>query len=191
MCWSLRIFDSIKPCSSLAAWYSAFSLRSPCSRATLIFSVMRSRPMRRELLELGLDAQVRVERERRGRLLPGGTRRAVQQLFGEFRHGASVPRVAVRGPSGVSTERRLQEARRPQGDPLAGLAPDDRHRPMSFRRRGTRCASGPCCICFRRPRARPYSRDADPGPSPNSARTSPTCRDIGHVARREAELEPR
>ncbi len=41
---------------------------------------------RGELLELGLDAPVGIERECRGGLLPGGTGGPVPQLFGEFGH---------------------------------------------------------------------------------------------------------
>jgi len=37
MCWSVMIRAWIWPCSSLAAWYPPFSLRSPSSRAASIF----------------------------------------------------------------------------------------------------------------------------------------------------------
>ena len=86
ICWILRIRDSIMPCSSLAASYSAFSLMSPCSRATWILSVMSARPSVVSSPELGLQPLVGVERQGRRGLLPGPTVGPGAQLFREFGH---------------------------------------------------------------------------------------------------------
>jgi hypothetical protein len=55
---SLEILASSSAASFLAVWYSAFSFRSPKSRATLIFSAFSRRPAPSRSGDLGLEALV-------------------------------------------------------------------------------------------------------------------------------------
>ena len=62
---SSRIRPSMKPCRSLAAWYSAFSERSPWARASAMARMMAGTLDSLELLQLLLEPGVTFPGHRR------------------------------------------------------------------------------------------------------------------------------